>query len=84
MTRIEIAEETNIITVTGSKFKNEYLLSITTPHSLIIINGYPDCPECGSLLLHHIARKEWQCQECSTTWTNYSLAIALERAVRTE
>uniref|UniRef100_A0A6M3JNY7 Uncharacterized protein n=1 Tax=viral metagenome TaxID=1070528 RepID=A0A6M3JNY7_9ZZZZ len=56
--------------------------SITTyhwiGHRLVVMRGFPPCPECEDYIYKDWDRDRWVCYSCHTAWTTGELIEGLE------
>ena len=79
----KLKEPSDENTFVGDKFADKYSDFIYTKEGTSIIQGFPACPECGSVLARRFLQDTWYCSSCNTVRGRHSLIEALqnERAI---
>jgi len=65
-------------TFVGEKYADQCSDFVLTDEGTVIIQGFPACPECGTILTHLFLLGKWVCAGCETEWDECSLVEALQ------
>ena len=66
------------VRITGAKHAKHVSTFLWNRDSLVIISGFPSCPDCGFTLDRQWAQDIWACLHCKTVWTDKDFVQAVE------
>lgn len=64
---------------TGDKYVEQVSVFIAQEQDMMLVRGFPPCPECDRLMPYFFLSGIWFCPYCKTRWDKDSLAKAIKK-----